>query len=74
MHSAAAAGASNGAACALGSGDSATAKLLTLMGSAGLLIRPVDTGEPLVVARMFASSSIFPSDFSPLPTIPPPRA
>ena len=74
MHSESADKATNGGACALTSGDNPFSKLFTVMGSAGVPVPQIDTSEPMSADRVFVSSAIFLSDFSPIPSVPPPRA
>jgi len=56
MHDAVAEAAdTEGGACVLTSGDNPAAKLLTLMGSAGVLLRPVEAEVPFSVDRVLVS-------------------
>lgn len=74
MHVTADAADTEGGACVLTSGDNPAARLLTLMGSAGVLVQPLEGDVPLHVDRLVAPSVLFLGSFSPLPLIPPPRA
>lgn len=74
MHATAEAADTPGGACVLTSGDNPTASLLTLMGSAGVLVQPLDADVPIPVDRLVVPSVLFLASVSPLPLIPPPRA
>ena len=75
MHSASTEGTTTGeGACALTSSHDPDTSLFTLIGSVGVPVPRVETNEPMPVVPVFALLAISNSGFSPLPSVPPPRA